>query len=305
MKQLSVIIITYNRPDDLLALVRNLAAQAGAAALLEEVIIINNASTADYSPVQTFMAAHPHLPFRYHDAGENLGVARGRNLGISMSSAPILVTIDDDAAFRDNTALQQIAAAFATPFLVNNHTGILCFKVLYASTGQLQENAFPHKQFERYQHKTAFLAPYFIGCGHAILKEVYEKAGVYPVDFFYGMEEYDLTYRAIEQGYTIAYDASIVVLHNESPLGRTPQMIKMKMLWINKSKVAYRYLPGLFFISTALMWSFEFLQKTSWNWKEWWSGWKLVRKIPGQEQRMPLGKAARRYLKRVEARLWY
>lgn len=305
MKQLSVIIITYNRPDDLLALLRNLAAQQQATALLEEVIIVNNASTADYSPVESFMAANTDIPFRYHYSNENLGVARGRNLGISMASAPILITIDDDAAFRDNTALQQITAAFASPFLVGNHTGILCFKVLYASTGHMQVNAFPHKQFERYRHKTSFLAPYFIGCGHAVLKEVYDRTGVYPVDFFYGMEEYDLTYRVIEQGYTIAYDASIVVLHNESPLGRTPQMIKMKMLWINKSKVAYRYLPRLFFLSTAVMWSLEFLQKTSWNWKEWRSGWREIWRIPGREQRTPLGTASRAYLKRVGARLWY
>ncbi|RPE08570.1 glycosyltransferase [Chitinophaga lutea] len=305
MKQLSVIIITYNRPDDLLALVRNLASQQRAADLLQEVIIINNASTADYSAVQAFIASTPGIPFRYHYSAENLGVARGRNLGISMATAPILVTIDDDAAFRDNTALQQIVAAFESPFLRDNHTGILCFKVLYASTGQMQVNAFPHKQFEKYQHKISFLAPYFIGCGHAILKAVYDKAGIYPVDFFYGMEEYDLTYRAIEQGYSIAYDASIVVLHNESPLGRTPHMTKMKMLWINKSKVAYRYLPKPFFYSTAFMWSLEFLQKTAWNWKEWFSGWREIRRIPGKESRTPLGAAAKTYLKRVEARLWY
>jgi len=305
MTQLSVIIITYNRPDDLLVLVRNLAAQQQAAALLKEVIIINNASTADYGPVEAFMAAQTHIPFRYHYSGENLGVARGRNLGISMATAPVLVTIDDDAAFRDNTALQQVAAAFASPFLRNNRAGILCFKVLYASTGQMQVNAFPHKQFEQYKNKTSFLAPYFIGCGHAILKEVYDTAGVYPEDFFYGMEEYDLTYRVIERGYAIAYDASIVVLHNESPLGRTPQMIKMKMLWINKSKVAYRYLPRLFFCTTAVMWSLEFLKKTGWNWKEWRSGWREIWRIPGREQRQPLGAPARAYLQRVGARLWY
>ncbi|WP_119080417.1 glycosyltransferase family 2 protein [Chitinophaga alhagiae] len=305
MKQLSVIIITYNRPDDLLALLQNLAGQQQAGSLLKEVIIINNASTADYTPVQAFIAAHAHLPFRYHYSQENLGVARGRNLGISMASAPILVTIDDDAAFQNNTALQQIEAAFAAPLLTDHRTGILCFKVLYASTGQMQVNAFPHKQFEKYHRKPFFLAPYFIGCGHAVLKEVYEKAGVYPVDFFYGMEEYDLTYRVIEQGYSIAYDADIVVLHNESPLGRTPQLIKMKMLWVNKSKVAYRYLPKLYFCTTAVMWSLEFLQKTSWNWKEWAGGWREIWRIPGRERRTPLGEKAKEYLRSVGARWWY
>ncbi|MGN6510574.1 MAG: glycosyltransferase family 2 protein [Chitinophaga sp.] len=303
MKKLSVIIITYNRPDDLLALLRSLAAQEGAAELLEEVIVINNASTADYSPVTAFAADLPY--FRYHYSNENLGVARGRNLGIAMAKAPILITIDDDAWFRDTDALRKIGDTFANDFMRRHHAGILCFKVLYASTGQMQVNAFPHKQFDRYKDKPYFLAPYFIGAGHAILKEVYEKAGDYPVDFFYGMEEYDLTYRAIQAGYAIAYTSDVVVLHNESPLGRTPHLAKMKMLWINKSKVAYRYLSYVRFLSTAFMWSLEFLKKTGWQWKEWLKGWKEISRIPRSETRQPLNEAAKRYLREVEARLWY
>ncbi len=188
MKPLSVIIITYNRPDDLGMLVRNLAAQKQADTLLEEVIVINNASTADYSEVKSFMSGFPY--FRYIDSPENKGVARGRNLGISLAKSPILVTIDDDA-FRDDTALQAIADAFSGQQLRGNNAAVLCFKVLYASTGQMQVNAFPQKNFEKYHNKSFFLAPYYIGAGHAILKEAYDKAGLYPEDFFYGMEEYD------------------------------------------------------------------------------------------------------------------
>lgn len=298
--KLSVIIITYNRPDDLLVLLKNLRGQQQASDLLEEVIVINNASTADYKPVTDFISVTPGIPFKYHLAGENLGVARGRNLGIQMARGEVLVTIDDDAWFRDNDALLQIRNAMTT-----HDAGILCFKVLYASTGQMQVNAFPHKLFDRYKDRAFFLAPYFIGCGHAIRKKVYSEAGLYPEDFFYGMEEYDLTYRVINKGYTIAYNAAIVVMHNESPLGRTPQMIKMKMLWINKSKVAYRYLPFIYFVNTAVMWSLEFLKKTSWNWKEWGMGWKEIARIPRREQRMPLSAAAHAYLKKVQARLWY
>lgn len=303
MKQLSIIIITFNRPEDLLALLRNITMQQEAATLLEEVIIINNASTADYSVVEDFIAGYPY--FKYHYSPENLGVARGRNLGISKATAPVLITLDDDAWFRDTDALQQIAGAFASPFITAHNVGILCFKVLYASTNQLQENAFPHKRFEKYRHKTQFLAPYFIGCGHAVRKEVYERAGLYPEDFFYGMEEYDLTYRVLDKGYGIAYTAEVVVLHNESPLGRTPHMQKMQMLWVNKSKVAYRYLSLLSFVTTSVMWSLEFLKKTGWNWKGWRGGWAQVFRIPGSERRTPLHAPAKAYLKKVEARLWY
>ena len=44
-------------------------------------------------------------------------------------------------------------------------------------------------------------------------------------------------------GYSIAYSDKMVMLHKESPLGRKTKKEKMAMLWINKSKVAWRYLP--------------------------------------------------------------
>lgn len=299
MKQFSIIIITYNRPDDLFMLVRNLVTQQNAAELLEEVIVVNNASTVDYSEVVAFMQDFPY--FRYHYSNENLGVAKGRNLAISLAKAPLLITIDDDAVFRDNDALLQIQHFFAKP----SQVGILCFKVLYSSTGQVQKNAFPHKHFDEYKDKASFLAPYFIGCGHAILREVYEIAGVYPEDFFYGMEEYDLTYRVLNSGFQIAYAADVVVLHHESPLGRPPHSTKLQMLWVNKSKVAYRYLPFHYFVSTALLWSIEFLVKTKFEWKVWFAGWKKILNIPRKEKRHPVNNAAWKYLKNVKARLWY
>ncbi len=304
MKPLAIIIITYNRPHDLLALLKNIALQQGADALLRDVVIVNNASTEDYSPVTGWLEGQS-LPFRYVYSEENLGVARGRNLAISLTEAPVLITIDDDAWFRDNNALELVLAAFGKPLAQQRRAGVLSFKVLYASTGMIQQNAFPHKKFEKYRDKEQFLASYYIGCGHAILKEVYDAAGVYPEDFFYGMEEYDLSYRVLQQGYAIVYDASIVVMHNESPLGRAPQEKKLRMLWLNKSKVAYRYLPFIYFITTACMWSLEYLQKTSWNIGGWLKTWGKAAAVPFKEKRRPLGGAAMKYLKETEARLWY
>jgi Predicted glycosyltransferases len=90
---------------------------------------------------------------------------------------------------------------------------------------------------------------------------VLEKVGSYPTDFFYGMEEYDLSYRVLEAGYSIAYTDKVVMLHKESPLGRKPKKEKLQMMWVNKSKVAYRHLPKKYFYSTAFMWSLEYLKK--------------------------------------------
>jgi GT2 family glycosyltransferase len=304
MKPLSIIIITYNRPDDVLLLLKNIAIQKDAERLLESVIIIDNNSAVSYSEVNTYIATQP-LPFQYIHSDENLGVARGRNKAVALAKAPIVITIDDDAYFKESDALVKIESLFASDYAKEHNVGVFCFKVFYGSTGELQTTAFPHKKIDKYRSKARFLTSYYIGCGHAIRKEVYDQAGIYPTDFFYGMEEYDLGYRILDLGYRIAYDDSVTIIHNESPLGRTPHAEKMQMLWVNKSKVAYRYLPFKYFMTTVLMWSVQFLKKTSFNWRLWFVGWNKIINIPRTETRHAVSKQTLKYIKNVEGRMWY
>lgn len=305
MKQISIVIITYNRPEDVLLLLQNISEQNNAAHLLESVIIIDNDSGVSYDSVLAYIDKTPEIPFRYIRSEVNLGVAAGRNKAIMLAEAPIIVTIDDDAYFKFPNSLQQIVHLFASDYARNNKVGAFCFKVFYGSTGELQANAFPHKRFAQYKDKKQFLTYYFIGCGHAILKEVYDQTGLYPTDFFYGMEEYDLGYRILDAGYRIAYDDSVSIIHNESPTGRRPHAEKMQMLWVNKSKVAYRYLPFCYFVSTAIMWSLQFLKKTSGNSKLFLEGWKKIFRIPRTEKSRKIASSTLNYIREVHGRIWY
>ena len=305
MKPLSIVIITYNRPDDALELARNLSALEGLAEWVEELIIVNNRSTVSYQPLEEFIAAHPELPFRYSIAPENLGVSRGRNYAVQLSRAPYLVFLDDDALFRDPDALRHIAPIFegrdaADP---DRAVGIVAFKVYYFSTGEMQQNAFPHKRFAERKDWPHFDTAYFSGCAHAIRRSVFEEVGFYPENFFYGMEEYDLSYRALDAGYAIRYDDRVVILHKESPAGRLTPREKLRGMWVNKSTVAWKYLPLRFFFTTTMLWSLEYLKKSGWHAGGWLKGWGEVLGIPGRERRRPVGKACREYLRRVKARL--
>ena len=288
----------------MLALARNIAGLQGAAELLEEVIVVNNASTADYSAVRDFMADNEHIPFRYIDAPSNLGVAKGRNFAIRHGRAPILIMLDDDAELKGQDSLYQLQKAFKTRES-KRPIAIVSFKVLYFSTGEMQQNAFPHKHFGRYKDRSFLETYYYAGGAHAITRASIEQVGMYPEDFFYGMEEYDLSFRLIDAGYSITYSDKVVMLHKESPLGRAPHREKIRMMWVNKSKVAWRYLPRIYFLSTAMMWSLEYLRKTDFDLGGWINGWKEVVAIPGGEQRKPINIASKNYLRMTGARLWY
>ncbi len=288
----------------MLELAKNIVQLEKAEELLEEVIIVNNASTKDYSDVKDFILQTPSIPFRFIDSGENLGVARGRNFALQQGSAPYVIMLDDDAVLQNMDALVNLHEAFSTP-IQGRPVAIICFKVLYYDTLEMQVNAFPHKKFSSYSTRPFFQTYYYAGGAHAIRREVMDHTGHYPVDFFYGMEEYDLSYRILDAGYSIVYSDKIVMLHKESPLGRKTKKEKMAMLWINKSKVAWRYLPLLYFFTTAILWSMEYLGKTRFDLIGWCKGWMEIMRIPSSEKRTTVKPSTLAYLTSVEARLWY
>lgn len=288
----------------MLALAKNITLLDHATDLLEEVIIVNNASTADYSSLETFLISQEHIPFRYIHAGENLGVARGRNFALQQGKAPIIIMLDDDAELQHKDSLVKLLQEFD-----HNNTerpkAIVSFKVLYFENLEMQVNALPHKDFENYKDKNFFQTYYYAGGAHAIKREAMEKAGLYPEDFFYGMEEYDLSYRILEAGYSIVYSDRVVMLHKESPLGRTTKREKIRMMWVNKTKVSWRYLPKKYFLSTSFMWSLEYLKKSGLDIIGFIKGWKDVSSIPVNEVKHTVSESTLKYLRSVNARLWY
>jgi len=74
MNNIAIIIITYNRPDDMLALAKNIANLDHKEQFLEEVIIINNNSSKDYAPLKEFIENCKDVNFKYIQSNENLGL---------------------------------------------------------------------------------------------------------------------------------------------------------------------------------------------------------------------------------------
>ncbi len=302
---LSILIITYNRPGDTLALLESLKAQNGLEQYVGEILLLNNASTVSYAGIENFIRENPKVPIRYIDHNQNLGVAGGRNFLIDRAKYPVLFTIDDDIVLKDKDTIKTAHKLFSKKQYRKNNTGIITVKVFYFSTGKHQKNVFPQKNYNRYKDKDWFLTYYFAGGAHLMKKELFQKTGSYPEDFFYGMEEYDLSYRIIDAGYTLAYDDSIKLWHKESPDGRVTNAKKLAMMWYNKCVVAWRYLPSKYFYSTALMWALQYLKETKFDLLGMLKTLLKITKIPKNMQPQKISKKSLAYLKKVEARLWY
>ncbi len=305
MAVFSIIIITYNRPGDTVELLESIRRLEYKETLLSEIVLVNNASTADYGLVRTYLQQYPELPVLFVDAPGNLGVAGGRNYAAPYSKGEWMLFLDDDVVIEDSLFLSKLNKAVNKPFKNEQALGALGCKVLYYDNREIQQTAFPHKNFEEFKNRDRFLTYYYVGCAHVIHREAWKKAGDYPTDFFYGMEEYDLSYRILAAGYCIGYDGSVELFHKESPLGRKSRPVQLSMMWVNKSKVAWRYLPLPYFLTTAVLWSGFYLKNSGFNWRFFFSSIRSIAQIPLRIRRTPVDKQVRIYLKAVGARLWF
>ena len=301
----SIIIITYNRPGDTLELLDSLLHLEQRADYLSDIVLVNNASTEDYGLVHRYLEQHPELPVQWIDAPGNLGVAGGRNYAVPFSKADWMLFLDDDVVIEDPLYLGKLWKAVNTPFSEERPLGAMGCKVRYYDNQEIQVTAFPHKNFEKYKDRERFLTAYYVGCAHLIHRKAWQAAGEYPTDFFYGMEEYDLSYRILQAGYCIGYDGRPELFHKESPLGRKPRPVQLSMMWVNKSKVAWKYLPLGYFITTAFLWSGFYLRKTGFDFRFFFSSIAKILQIPFRISKTPVSQSVRNYLKAVEARLWF
>jgi len=302
---LSILIITYNRAEDTLALIEDLKTQVNLSQHVGEILLLNNASTTDYTVIDQFLQDNPNFPIKYTLHDKNLGVAGGRNYLIQRAKFPFLMMLDDDMVFPERNSIEKAAVLWSKPQFKDLKIAIITIGVFYYDTRERQKSALPHKQFELYKDKDWFLTYYFAGGAHIVRREVFDEIGLYPEDFFYGMEEYDLSYRIIEAGYALGYDDSVRVLHKESPTGRVTNKQKLGMMWYNKSVVAWRYLPKRYFYSTLLMWGIHYLIKSKFDLKGFFQIAKKIRTISSNIPKQKMGKKALIYLKTVHARLWY
>jgi hypothetical protein len=76
-------------------------------------------------------------------------------------------------------------------------------------------------------------------------------------------------------------------------------------MWVNKTKVAWRYLPLSCYLTTVIMWSLFFLLKSKFDLIGFLKGWIEVLSIPFKEKRKTVSTSTIEYLKKVEARIIY
>lgn len=299
----SFVIISFNRAEDTIDAVKNVLQLDEVSGWTKEIVVLNNGSTQDYAIFQNYLntlSAEEKKLVNYINHPENLGVAGGRNLCIREAKGKYLLFMDDDSEIANKDVIQKVLDLYKK-----------YDKEKLAIIGFLGQNPFsgkfdmPLKNPKLIEGKQEVFYNLFFGYGHVFPKSLVKETGYYQEDFFYGMEEYDLSYATVKAGYSILFTKDILAIHKQNPNGREPGNITQARFFENKMIVVYKHLPLFYVVTHFIFWSGYFLYKSKF------ALYLYVKSVFSMFRRMKVAQRTvinangMHYLRKVKARLLY
>lgn len=208
MNGISIVIITYNRKDELVYTINSLKKQKYEENM--EIIVIDQNSKDGTEDV---FKSEKYNEIKYIKLNKNYGVAGGRNIGVTNASYENMIFLDDDAHFSSEYAIKEIEN-----IMLNSEMKIFAFRVHDLLGGLFH---WPYGNKKKSEYKGRFHVNTFIGCGHAIKKSFFELADGYSNDMFFGFEETELSMKLFSlYNEPIIYIGDIEVIHRVTPTAR-------------------------------------------------------------------------------------
>lgn len=199
----TICISTRNRKDLLRQALRSAVEQTGN----NEILVVDDASE-DGTP-EMVRAEFPQVRLVVSERAR--GYIVQRNTAVAMASAPIAITIDDDAKFTTPHVVEQTLAVFAR----DSRLGALAIRF-----ANIVEDK-PVFVFPDAPDKTTLLAVLnFIGTASAVRKEAFLKVGGYNEFLFHWGEEVDLCTRLWASGFGVALADTDPIYHYSRFTGR-------------------------------------------------------------------------------------
>lgn len=196
--QATLVIVTKNRRDDLRRALTSVFAQTGATF---EVLVFDDAST-DGTPD---VVRNEFPQARLHVSPTSTGHIVHRNRGVELAAAPVVMVIDDDAAFESPDTVARTLTEFDEP-------AIGAVAIPFINHGQEQV-------IQRAPDETHTWVTYkFIGAAHALRRSAFLEVKGYRTELVHFGEEADLCARLMEAGYVTRLGRAAPARHYLSPI---------------------------------------------------------------------------------------
>ncbi len=245
----SVVILTWNRKDDLLETVAELKESTYAPI---EIIVVDNGSNdgtqeainekfPQVNPVRDSVLkgeAFCSNGVNFVRLEKNVGIA-GYNIGMKKARGEYVVLLDSDS-FADRKAIERMVKIFES----DKNVGAVAFDIHKSdSIFNLQSSI-----FNLQDGKDVYG---YNGAGVGLKKECLERAGYLFEPYFLYFNEQDHAFRILQSGYKIKFHPEIIAYHKSSMTSRVsrsaPYFYTRNLLWL-----IWRFYPIRYaFISTV------------------------------------------------------
>lgn len=210
------------------------------------------------------------------DSSENLGYAGGNNLGIKYGlkrgDADFFWILNNDTVVPSD-CLQQLVKQFGELRTKSLNPGVMGSKLLFYDEPEMLQgvgsnfNKFTSKisqigtfesdngQYDSNDTKIDFV----IGASIFVSREMVEKTGLMPEEYFLYNEEIDWCFQAKKKGFTVTYASESVIYHKQG--ASTKNTVKSKKKNLNAMFYQFRniilfykkFFPGLIFIPMSIV----------------------------------------------------
>ncbi|MFF4472269.1 glycosyltransferase family 2 protein [Streptomyces sp. NPDC001599] len=225
--RLGIAILTMgNRPAELQALLASVAGQTRPAA---RIVVVGNG------------CALPELPEGVDgvESQENLGVSGGRNVAVehlrACGDVDVVVDLDDDGLLVDSGVFAKLASMYDA----DERLGIVSFRIA-DEHGRTQRRHVPRLRSKNPMRGGEVTT--FLGGGHALSMRMLDRIGGWPDAFFFAHEETDLAWRALDDGWRVVYEPSLLLQHPWTSPAR--HAVYYRMTARNRVWLAKRHLPA-------------------------------------------------------------
>ncbi|MGI6227387.1 MAG: glycosyltransferase family 2 protein [Peptococcales bacterium] len=209
MIDVDIVILSWNRAKMTLEAIASVLLQKDVNVFVW--IVDQGSEQQELRKIKKFTSGYSNI--KIIELDKNVGVAAGRNIGMRLGKGKYIFNLDNDAVFASPYALKKAVDRF----IKDEGIGIIGFRIKNFYSGQDDELSWVYPKLQRKIRDQEFVTTRFIGGGHGILREVFEKCEGYDDNLFFYWEEVDLSYQAINLGYKIIYFPDVVILHKVSP----------------------------------------------------------------------------------------
>lgn len=259
--RIGVVIVTMGtRPRELAALLASVGAQDEAAAA---VVLVGNATPL------TGLDLPDGVTRVVLD--ENLGCPGGRNVGLELlrdrGDVDVVVELDDDGLLVGDDVFRRVGDLYAA----EPRLGVVGFRVA-DEHGHTERRWVPRLRAGdplRGGQVTAFL-----GGGHALSMPMLRGIGLWPAEFFFGHEESDLAWRALDAGWRIRYEPRLVLQHPRTSPARHPAHYRFtarNRVWLARRRLPAALIP--LYLGTWIVLSTLRVRSLS-GLRAWWGGFR-------------------------------